>query len=136
MSVEAIKSSAAEATVLRLLCPQWQGAATISVQELASEFPFEVARRGYALGSRVLDAILPSATGPRAVVPISMGNEGLEQVDGVEAKEILLKQLADAFAVIQQYMPERILTLGGECAVSVAPFSSMASRYGDDVSII
>jgi hypothetical protein len=33
-------------STLRLVCPQWQGAGTSSVRELASEFPFEVARRG------------------------------------------------------------------------------------------
>jgi arginase len=48
--------------VLRLLCPQWQGAGTSSVRELAAEFPSEVARRGYAVGSAVLDAVLPVAT--------------------------------------------------------------------------
>jgi arginase len=31
---------------LRLLWPQWQGAGTSSVRELASEFPLDVARRG------------------------------------------------------------------------------------------
>ena len=35
----------------RLLWPQWQGAGTASVRELAPEFPFAVARRGYAVGS-------------------------------------------------------------------------------------
>jgi arginase len=32
--------------------------------------------------------------------------------------------------------PARIVTLGGECAVSVAPFSELARRYGDDLAII
>jgi arginase len=45
---------------LRLLWPQWQGAGTSSVRELAPEFPFEVARRGYAVGSTVLAAVLPA----------------------------------------------------------------------------
>ena len=31
---------------LRLVWPQWQGAGTSSVRELAPEFPFDVARRG------------------------------------------------------------------------------------------
>jgi hypothetical protein len=40
----------------------------------------------------VLEAILPPNDGPTAVVPIAMGHEGLELVDGVEAKEVLVEQ--------------------------------------------
>jgi arginase len=38
--------------------------------------------------------------------------------------------------VIELHAPERIATLGGECAVSVAPFSSLAHRYGNDLAIL
>ena len=122
--------------VLRLLCPRWQGAGTSSVRALASEFPFDVARRGYAVGSAVLEAILPPGDGPTAVVPITMGEQGLGQVDGVEAKEILLEQLTSALRVIKQHDPRRIATLGGECAVSVAPFSALAHRYGQELAVV
>jgi arginase len=36
----------------------------------------------------------------------------------------------------RQHNPARIVTLGGECAVSVAPFSELARRYGEDLAII
>ncbi len=65
-----------------------------------------------------------------------MGEEGLEQVDGVEAKAVLVKQLTSALEMIEQHAPTRIATLGGECAVSVAPFSALARRYGDDLAIL
>lgn len=122
--------------VLRLLCPQWQGAGTSSVRALASEFPFDVARRGYAVGSAVLEAILPPSEGATAVVPIAMGDQGLALVDGVEAKQVLLEQLAGALEVIAEHDPARIATLGGECAVSVAPFAALARRYVDDLAIV
>jgi arginase len=130
------RSAGGDGRTLRLLYPQWQGAGTSSVRVLASEFPFDVARRGYAVGSAVLEAILPPSDGPTAVVPIAMGEEGLGRVDGVEAKEILVKQLASALEVIKQDDPTRIATLGGECAVSVAPFSALAHRYGSDLAIL
>jgi hypothetical protein len=66
-----ISSAGGDRGTLRLLCPQWQGAGTSSVQALASEFPFDVARRGYAVGSAVLEAILPPSDGPTAIVPIA-----------------------------------------------------------------
>jgi arginase len=121
---------------LRLLWPQWQGAGTSSVQALAPEFPFEVARRGYAVGSAVLAAVLPANQGPTAAAPVAMDDTGLEPADGIEAKQVILTQLARALEVIRQHDPARIVTLGGECAVSVAPFSELANNYGDDLAII
>ncbi len=121
---------------LRLLWPQWQGAGTSSVRELAAEFPFDVARRGYAVGSAVLAAVLPPGDGPTAAVPVAMDDTGLELGEGIEAKEIILTQLARALEVIREHDPARIVTLGGECAVSVAPFSELARRYRDDLAIV
>jgi arginase len=121
---------------LRLLWPQWQGAGTSSVRELAPEFPFDIARRGYAVGSAVLEAVLPPHEGPTVTVPITMSDDGLAERDGIEAKAVILEQLARALEVIGQHDPARIATLGGECSVSVAPFSYLARRYGEDLAII
>jgi len=121
---------------LRLLWPQWQGAGTASVQALAPELPFDVARRGYAVGSAVLAAVLPANQGPTAAAPVAMDDTGLELADGIEAKQVILTQLAQAFEVIREHDPARIVTLGGECAVSVAPFSALARRYGEDLAIV
>ena len=129
-------AAAGSGVTLRLLWPQWQGAGTSSVTELASEFPFGIARRGYAVGSAVLAAVLPPNEGPTAVAPVTFGDEGLEERDGVEAKAVIVRQLAAALEVIRHHDPARIATLGGECAVSVAPFSELAGRYGNDLAIV
>jgi arginase len=47
-------AAAGEGITLRLVWPQWKGGGTSSIRELAPEFPFDVARRGYAVGSVVL----------------------------------------------------------------------------------
>ena len=121
---------------LRLVWPPWQGAGTSSVRELAPEFPFDVARRGYAVGTAVLAAVLPEHDGPTAAAPVAMGGEGLELRDGIEAKDVIVRQLAQALEVIREHDPARIVTLGGECAVSVAPFAALARRYGDELAIV
>lgn len=121
---------------LRLLCPQWQGAGTSSVEAFASEFPLGVARRGYAVGTAVLEAVLPPHEGPTVTAPVAMSDDGLEERDGVEAKAVILEQLAGALEVIRRHDPARIVTVGGECSVSVAPFSELARRYGDDLAIV
>jgi hypothetical protein len=78
---------------LRLVWPQWQGAGSGSVGSLAAEFPFDVARRGYWVGAKVLQVVLPAHAGPTAVVPVEMGDVGLEERDGIEAKAVVLQQL-------------------------------------------
>jgi arginase len=123
-------------TTLRLVWPQWQGAGTESIRGLFSEVPFADARRGYAVGATVLNALLPTHQGPTAVVPVESGDFGLNKQDGIEAKEAVVTQLARALEVIGRNSPERILTLGGECSVSVAPFSWLANRYGVDVAVL
>jgi arginase len=94
-----------DAVNLRIIWPQWQGGGISSVKEFASEFPLDVARRGYAVGSAVLEAVLPSHDGPTATVPVTMSDVGLEERDGVEAKTVILEQLAAALEVIGQHDP-------------------------------
>ena len=62
---------------LRLVWPQWQGAGTESVRSLAPEFSFDVARRGYSVGTKVLQAVLPEHDGPTAIVPLRWAILGL-----------------------------------------------------------
>jgi arginase len=121
---------------LRLVWPQWQGASVEAVRTLFPEVPLEEARRGYAVGAAVLNAVLPAHSGPTAVVPVESGDLGLGKQDGIEAKEAVTAQLAGALEVIGRHRPQRILTLGGECSVSVAPFSWLAGRYGDELAVV
>jgi hypothetical protein len=116
---------------LRLVWPQWQGAGTESVRSLAPEFPFDIARRGYSVGTKVLEAVLPEHDGPTAIVPVEMGDIGLEERDGIEPKTVVLQQLRSALAIIQEHEPARITTVGGECSVSMAPFSYLINKHGD-----
>lgn len=124
------------ASTLRLVWPQWQGAGVDSVRTLFAEVPFAEARRGYAVGAAVLNAVLPAHSGPTAFVPVELGDRGLDTQDGIEAKEAVLAQLAAALEVIGRHNPRRILTLGGDCSVSVAPFSWLAAHYGDDLAVL
>ena len=65
-----------------------------------------------------------------------MGDIGLEKQDGIEAKRAVVDQLGRTLDIIQRHRPARIVTLGGECSVSVAPFSELAARYGEDLAIL
>jgi hypothetical protein len=63
------------------------------------------------------------------------GDIGLEERDGIEAKAVVLRQLRSALAIISEYEPARITTVGCECSVSMAPFSYLIDRHGADLAI-
>jgi arginase len=123
-------------TTLRLLFPQWQGAGRDMVAHLTPDIPIEQARRGYATGTAVLQAMLPPHDGPTATVPVSSQEDESGIEGGVESKAVIVKQLGDALAVIADFDASRIVTIGGECSVSVAPFASLAAKYGDDLAVV
>lgn len=123
-------------STLRLLWPQWQGATAQNAALLLPEVAAETARRGYAVGTSVLSAVLPDHEGPTATVPVDLSDTGTEVRDGVEAKDAVLRQLSAALAIIAERAPARIVTLGGECSTSIAPFASLEARYGDDLAVV
>jgi arginase len=123
-------------TTLRLVWPQWQGAPSDVVARLTPELPFESAQLGYHLGSRLLQTIVPPTDGPEAVVRVDTSRAALQTRDDIFARDVLLTQLRAALETISAHNPDRIVTLGGECSVSIAPFAYLASRYGSDLAVV
>lgn len=125
-----------DARTLRLVWPQWQGAGRDNVAELLSEVPLAQARRGYALGAEVLQMILPEHDGPTEVVPVDMSDPDEASTAGIASRAAILKSLASAQQALAAHDFDRILTLGGECSVSVAPFAALAQKYGEDLAVV
>ncbi len=123
-------------TTLRLIWPQWQGAAPDIVAALTPELPFRDAQLGYHLGSRLLQILAPPSDGPVVVVPVDTREQQLATVNGIYGRDILISQLKAAHALIAKHAPDRIVTLGGECSVSVAPFAYLAAKYGNDLAVL
>ncbi|UQN29163.1 arginase family protein [Brachybacterium kimchii] len=121
---------------LRLVWPQWQGAGRENVTSLLPEFPAPVARHGYVVGSRILDAIIPAHDGPTEHVVVEMSEPEEGSTGGIESRASILASLAAAQEAIARHDAERILTLGGECSVSVAPFAALAERHGEDLAVV
>jgi arginase len=65
-----------------------------------------------------------------------MGDIGLGERDGIEVKAVVLQQLRSALAIISEHEPARITTVGGECSVSMAPFSYLINKHGDDLAFL
>ncbi|HLS61832.1 MAG TPA: arginase family protein [Ruania sp.] len=134
--MSAIDAPSNDARTLRLVWPQWQGAGRQNVGLLLPELPEEEARHGYVAGARLLDAILPAHAGPTEVVPVDMAEPEEGSTAGIESRSAILASLAAAQAAIARHDVDRILTLGGECSVSVAPFAALAEKYGEDLAVV
>ena len=114
-------------TTLRLVWPQWQGAGAATVAELLPGMPVDKARRGYTVGTRVLDTLLPEHNGPTEVVSVDGGEPDAGPTNGVESRSAVLAALKAGQQAIARHPHDRILTLGGECSVSVVPFTELAA---------
>lgn len=119
---------------VRLVFPQWQGgqiAHWIPEIQDAGE-----ASRGYALGAELLNFLSPKASMPTFTVPVSTAPVERKVTDGVLDKEILIRQTRAALDILDIADPEKIVTLGGECSVSVAPFTWLLRKHAGDVAIV
>jgi arginase len=64
------------------------------------------------------------------------GDLDLSKQDGIQAKDAVIARLASALKVIDHHNLQHILTLGGDCSVSVVPFSWLAQHYGADLAVL
>ncbi|GAC57604.1 putative hydrolase [Gordonia hirsuta DSM 44140 = NBRC 16056] len=119
---------------LRLVWPQWQGAGQETVAELLPEVALERARRGYAVGAQVLDAVLPSRG--RSTAHVVVDDEDEPVTEGIESRGVLAESLEGALDALARNDFDRVVTIGGDCSVSIAPFAALAERYGDDLAVV
>lgn len=120
-------------STLRLIYPQWQGGI---VDHWMPDFPADDASRGYYLGAQLLQLLAPESSQQTVEVPVSLDINDRETEKGISARRVILKQTKAALAKLREYQPDRIVTLGGECSVSVVPFTYLAEKYPDDVAVV
>lgn len=119
---------------IRLIYPQWQGGDIAHwITEVKDP---EQASRGYYLGAQLLDFLAPKSGQETYVVPVATGIEERKVTDGIMDKDAILMQTKAAMDILNMQTPEKIVTLGGECSVSVVPFTYLADKYKGDVAMI
>lgn len=107
--------------ILRLVLPQWQGGG----------LPL------YHLGAQLLDWLAPKAQGPVVTIDVPPPDGTDRPVEaGIRARKAVLAQADAAWAVLRQHQPSRVVVLGGDCGVDLAPFAYMSERYGDDLAVL
>lgn len=124
----------AQNNTLRLIYPQWQGGDIAKwITEVKDP---EQASRGYYLGAHLLDFLAPPTGQKTLTVPVSTELCKRVVTDGVLDRDAIAHQTQAALDILDIEKPDRIVTLGGECSVSVVPFTWLASKYPDDVAVI
>ncbi len=120
-------------STIRLIYPQWQGG---MVDHWMPDIPAEDASRGYYLGAQLLNFLAPKSSQETIEIPVSLDINDRQTDKGVSARRVILKQTKAALEKLCETNPEKIVTLGGECSVSVVPFTFLAEKYPDDVAIV
>jgi arginase len=97
-----------------------------------------VERREDGAGHHLTDACLDFDAAARGLHPykVAFGDVVIGGISGRQLDPGVLDQLVAALRLIEEHQPARIVTLGGECSVSVAPFAALAERYGDDLALV
>lgn len=112
---------------LRLLFPQWQGGYD------ESDFPGRI----YPLGARLLAWLAPESDAPLVEVPVpEWTGAAAPKEGGIFYRQEILRQIRAAYQLISAHSPERIITFGGDCLISQAPFSYLNERYKGKLGII
>ncbi|MCT8358601.1 arginase family protein [Xanthomonas citri pv. anacardii] len=106
---------------LKLLFPQWQG----------GDNP------PYHFGAQLLNWLSPAHSGAFEEVPVQQPTaEALPIVDQIVAKTELVRQAHAAREIIHRHQPDRLIVLGGDCLVDLAPFAYLSEKYGSELGIL
>lgn len=85
----------------------------------------------YYFGANLLSHILPeNDKQPLIKVEITPPDGTVKQIkDGIYAKDEVLAGIKNAMAKIEAEDPDKIITIGGNCMVSLAPFDYLHGKY-------
>lgn len=118
---------------IRLVYPQWQGG---NIARWIPNIPAEDASRGYYLGSMLLNFLAPETENEIFNVPVATDISTRMEINGVLDRDIIREQTKAALDTLRIADPDKVVTLGGECSVSVPVFTYLADKYHGDVAIV
>lgn len=109
--------------------PEWQGGdyeLSVSSGEL------------YPLGARLLAFLAPENASEIVEVPVEEYRPDHERrkENGVLHQEIVIRQMQAAMKILEEKKPDRVVTFGGECLVSQAPFDYLNGRYEGKLGVL
>lgn len=106
---------------IRMILPQWQGGANPD----------------YMIGSEVLSAIIPSDNHAETIkVPVNKDLNNITNNNGISGRKVLLQQVNEVEDILKLKHPDKVITIGGDCSISEAPFDYLSGKYGDKLGVI
>lgn len=119
---------------IRLIYPQWQGGIILHwIPELSKED----SSRGYYLGAQLLNILAPKNDSHETFeVPISTDISERKIKNGIMDYDFIINQNKVALDILEKNNPDKIIVFGGECSVSVIPFTYLAKKYNNDTALI
>ena len=119
---------------IRLIYPQWQGGI---ISHWIPELKPEDSSRGYYIGAKLLSILAPKNDNHETLeVPVSLDIKSREIKNGIMDYNFIVSQTKNALDILSKSNPDKIITFGGECSVSVVPFTYLNKKYNNDVSLI
>lgn len=104
---------------LRIVLPQWQGGMNPN----------------YRLGAKLLNALVPESQQTETLeIPVSDKRHSADTV--VDEEESLLNQMETTFDTLSIKNPDKVITLGGDCSISEAPFDYLHGKYPNNFGVI
>lgn len=104
---------------VELILPQWQGGNNPN----------------YQIGNEILATIVPKRPNVKRIhVPVDT-RDIEEYPNGIDGEKIILRQMRTTRDILDVKQPKRIITLGGDCSISEAPFDYLNGLY-DHLGII
>lgn len=117
---------------IRLVYPQWQGGI---IDRWFDGYDAADISRGYSLGARIVDMLVPDTRNETYTVPIDSTYDRKLQ-DNVMDRDVIARQTKAALGILDVAQPDKIVTIGGECSTSVVPFTWLNRKYGGDVAVV
>ena len=84
----------------------------------------------------LLNFLAPETDNETFTVPVSTDVTARIEKNGVLDQDIIVEQTRAALDTLRIANPDKVVTLGGECSVSVPVFSYLADKHKGDVAIV
>ncbi|AYW47145.1 arginase [Tetragenococcus osmophilus] len=107
---------------IRIVAPDWQAGG----------------KQEYFFGSTLLSWLTPDNTNQKEIkLDVTQpGDDPLKKENGVVAQSSVKRNVTLSADALKQEQPDKVITLGGNCLVSQAPFDYLHGKYGDDLGVI
>lgn len=85
----------------------------------------------------MLEWLAPAHDGPEETIEVPEANgKSLEVEDGIKGRTALLAQARAARAAIDTHSPERIVALGGDCLIDLAPIAYLNEKHDGELGVL